>query len=70
MADSAARVLVCRNCGTEVPLRPQHACYDCFGPLEVGYDPSLFAAPTSRQGRPTFGGTLRCSQSARTPLAG
>ncbi|MFC7482174.1 threonine synthase [Luedemannella flava] len=35
---SAARCLVCRNCGTETPLRPQHACYECFGPLEVAYD--------------------------------
>jgi threonine synthase len=35
---SAARTLICRNCRTEAPLRPQHACYDCFGPLEINYD--------------------------------
>jgi threonine synthase len=35
---SAARCLVCRNCAAEVPLRAQHACYECFGPLEIGYD--------------------------------
>src|SRR5258706_4875366 len=42
----AARALICRNCGTEVPLRPQHACYDCFGPLEVRYDAAAFARVT------------------------
>jgi threonine synthase len=35
---SAARHLVCRGCGTTYPLAAQHACYECFGPLEVGYD--------------------------------
>jgi threonine synthase len=38
MVASPARCLACRNCGAEVPLRPQHACYECFGPLEVSYD--------------------------------
>jgi threonine synthase len=38
MVASPARCLACRNCGTEVPLHPQHACYECFGPLEVAYD--------------------------------
>ena len=38
MVASAARTLICRNCRTEAPLRPQHACYDCFGPLEINYD--------------------------------
>ncbi len=36
--DSPARHLVCRGCGERYPLAPQHACYACFGPLEVGYD--------------------------------
>jgi threonine synthase len=36
--DSPARDLVCRGCGARVPLAAQHACYECFGPLEVGYD--------------------------------
>jgi threonine synthase len=35
---SAADSLRCRNCGARFPLGPQHACYECFGPLEVGYD--------------------------------
>jgi threonine synthase len=33
-----ARVLVCRECGSEQPLGPFYACPECFGPLEVGYD--------------------------------
>jgi threonine synthase len=27
-------------------LRPQHACYECFGPLEVGYDTAVLARVT------------------------
>jgi threonine synthase len=46
MVESAAVCLVCRNCGTQVPLRPQHACYECFGPLEVGYDTPALARVT------------------------
>jgi threonine synthase len=38
MVASPARCLACRNCGAEVPLRPQHACFACFGPLEIAYD--------------------------------
>jgi threonine synthase len=37
-ANPAARGLVCRGCGARVPLAAQHACYECFGPLEVSYD--------------------------------
>jgi threonine synthase len=36
-ATSPARALVCRGCGAEFPIAAQHACYQCFGPLEVGY---------------------------------
>lgn len=49
MPASPARCLVCRNCGAEVPLRPQHACFDCFGPLEVGYDDAVLGAVTRDQ---------------------
>lgn len=35
---SPARALVCRGCGAEHPLTAQHACWQCFGPLEVAYD--------------------------------
>ncbi|WJK41014.1 threonine synthase [Solwaraspora sp. WMMA2056] len=43
---SPARALVCRGCGTEYPLAAQHACYECFGPLEVAYDPAAIARVT------------------------
>jgi len=38
LGESAARDLVCRGCGARFPLAAQHACQQCFGPLEVGYD--------------------------------
>ncbi|MEV6600593.1 threonine synthase [Actinoplanes sp. NPDC051346] len=43
---SPARALICRGCGTEFPLAAQHACYECFGPLEVAYDTAALAAVT------------------------
>jgi threonine synthase len=43
---SPASVLVCRNCGTEYPLGAQHACFECFGPLEIGYDSAALARVT------------------------
>ncbi len=46
---NAARCLVCRGCGAEYPLSSQHACFECFGPLEVGYDPELLARVTREQ---------------------
>ncbi|MBA3251363.1 MAG: threonine synthase [Geodermatophilaceae bacterium] len=50
VADSAvacpADGLVCRNCGAGYPLSPVHACVECFGPLEVGYDDGVLAAVT------------------------
>jgi len=33
-----ARALTCRECGASFELGGQHACLDCFGPLEVSYD--------------------------------
>jgi threonine synthase len=35
---SPARGLECRGCATRYPLAAQHACFECFGPLEVFYD--------------------------------
>ncbi|MEV4618323.1 threonine synthase [Asanoa sp. NPDC049573] len=49
VADSPARALVCRGCGAEFPLAAQHACYQCFGPLEVAYDPAALARVTRAQ---------------------
>ncbi|MFI5493246.1 threonine synthase [Actinoplanes sp. NPDC051859] len=48
-ATSPARALVCRGCGTEFPLAAQHACFECFGPLEVAYDAAALAAVTREQ---------------------
>ena len=43
---SPASALVCRNCGAQYPLGPQHACFECFGPLEIGYDAAALARVT------------------------
>jgi len=43
---SPASGLICRNCGATFPLGAQHACFECFGPLEVGYDPVALARVT------------------------
>ena len=43
IASSPADSLRCRNCGARFPLGPQHACHECFGPLEIGYDQDAFA---------------------------
>jgi threonine synthase len=45
-APSPASGLVCRNCGATYPLAAQHACFECFGPLEVGYDEAALARVT------------------------
>src|SRR5690242_71648 len=41
--DSPASALICRNCGAQFPLGAQHACFECFGPLEIGYHPHRLA---------------------------
>jgi threonine synthase len=43
---SPAAALICRNCGANYPLGPQHACFECFGPLEIGYDAARLASVT------------------------
>jgi threonine synthase len=42
----AAANLFCRECGATYDLGPGNACEQCFGPLEIGYDPSLLAGVT------------------------
>jgi threonine synthase len=42
----AAANLTCRECGATYDLGPGNACEQCFGPLEIGYDPSLLASIT------------------------
>src|SRR5882757_6209126 len=44
--ESPASALVCRNCGAQYPLGAQHACFECFGPLEIGYDKDALARVT------------------------
>ncbi len=46
---SPAAALVCRNCSAEYPLGAQHACVECFGPLEIGYDQAALARVTREQ---------------------
>jgi threonine synthase len=48
-ATSPARCLVCRGCRAEYPLAAQHACYECFGPLEIGYDLAALSRVTRGQ---------------------
>ncbi|MGI8881915.1 MAG: threonine synthase [Jatrophihabitans sp.] len=48
-ASSPARALVCRNCGASFPLGAQHACLECWGPLEIGYDTTALASVTREQ---------------------
>lgn len=45
---SRIRCLVCRECGTEVPVSPTHVCELCFGPLDVRYDHEELARRVSR----------------------
>jgi threonine synthase len=42
------RGLVCKECGHEYPVAPQHVCELCFGPLEVAYDYEAIAAEVTR----------------------
>ncbi|NUT35089.1 MAG: threonine synthase [Hamadaea sp.] len=46
---SPARNLECRSCGATFPLAAQHACFECFGPLEVAYDREALKAVTRDQ---------------------
>ncbi|HVX46597.1 MAG TPA: threonine synthase [Mycobacteriales bacterium] len=49
IAPSPAANLRCRNCGATFDLSPVHACAECFGPLEVGYDDAVLKAVTREQ---------------------
>jgi len=44
-----ATALVCRNCGARYPLAAQHACFECFGPLEIGYAEDRLALVSRQQ---------------------
>jgi threonine synthase len=53
-ATSPARDLVCRACGARFPLAAKHACYECFGPLEVGYETITVTRAQVEAGPPTM----------------
>ena len=42
------RSLVCKECGQDYPVTPQHVCELCFGPLEVAYEYEAIAAEVTR----------------------
>jgi threonine synthase len=44
-----ASALTCRECGASFELGGQHACSECFGPLEVSYDLSAIEGTISRE---------------------
>ncbi|MGH8861860.1 MAG: threonine synthase [Jatrophihabitantaceae bacterium] len=46
LTSSPASGLICRNCGATYPLGAQHACMQCWGPLEIAYDPDALARVT------------------------
>jgi len=48
-SSSPARHLACRACGATFPLAAQHACFECFGPLEVAYDIDALKTVTREQ---------------------
>jgi len=48
-ADSPAKGLICRNCNATYDLIAQHACWQCWGPLEVDYDQAELAKVTREQ---------------------
>jgi threonine synthase len=43
------RSLVCKECGQDYPVTPQHVCELCFGPLEVAYDYEAIGAEITRE---------------------
>src|ERR1700709_2392755 len=43
---SPASGLVCCSCAAQYPLGAQHACLECWGPLEIGYDSAALARVT------------------------
>jgi threonine synthase len=70
-----ARALICRGCGCEFPLAAQHACWQCLGPLEVGYDLDALKSVTREQiaaGPPNlwrYAGLLPVGQDAATRVS-
>jgi threonine synthase len=49
-----ASALFCRECGQVFELGAQHACAECFGPLEVSYDFPRLSRESIAAGPPTI----------------
>jgi threonine synthase len=49
-----ASALFCRECGQSCELGAQHACAECFGPLEVRYDLPPLSREAIEAGPPTI----------------
>jgi len=49
-----ASALFCRECGQMCELGAQHACAECFGPLEVSYDLPPLSRESIEAGPPTI----------------
>ncbi len=75
-----ASALSCRECGASFDLGGQHACTECFGPLEVIYDlppltraviesgpPNIWRYVSLLPVRPDIA-TMRTTEPGRTPL--
>ena len=49
-----ASALACRECGASYPLGAQHACAECFGPLEISYELPLITREMIEAGPPNI----------------
>jgi threonine synthase len=45
----APQALVCKECQSSYPLEARYVCEQCFGPLEVAYDPSKLDPAEARR---------------------
>ena len=75
-----ASALTCRECGASFELGGQHACTECFGPLEVSYDLPSVTREAIEAGPPNIWryasllpvppdiATRRTTEPGRTPL--
>ena len=50
----AAYALKCRECGAEYTLDASYACLECFGPLEVAYQPAIVTREQIEAGPPSM----------------
>ena len=50
----AAYALKCRECGALTELGAHYACLECFGPLEVAYEPAIVSREQIQAGPPSM----------------